>query len=136
MLQRWKRAWTSFKRLPPGRRFQRRYQQQRQRPGGRSILRRALWFGGALAAFAVGVVLMFIPGPAVVFFGISAALLANQSEPVARFLDWLELRLRALYQRARAFWRESSTPRKVRVVLGGALVVLGAGLALLPLVRN
>ncbi len=136
MFQRWKRAWTSFKRLPPGQRFQRRYQRQRRQPGGRSIWRRALWLSGALAAFAVGVVLMFIPGPAVVFFGVSAALLANQSEWVARSLDRLEVRLRALYEQARAFWRQSSTLQKVRVVLGGALVVLGAGLALLLLVRN
>jgi hypothetical protein len=106
MLQRWKRTWRSFKSLPPGQRFQKRYEQQHQKPEGRSPWRRALWLGGALVAFAVGVVLVFIPGPAVVFFGISAALLANQSKSVARSLDWLELRLRALYQRARKLWHD------------------------------
>jgi hypothetical protein len=104
MLQRWKRAWSSFKKLPPGKRFQARYRQEREKPEGRSPWRRALWLGGALLAFAVGVVLMFIPGPAVVFFGLSGALLATQSRSVARGLDWLELRLRALYDDARSTW--------------------------------
>jgi hypothetical protein len=104
MLQRWKRAWSAFKRLPPGQRFQEHYRLEQRKPGAKSVWRRALWLGGALVAFAVGVVLMFIPGPAVVFFALAAALLANQSEWAARAMDWLELRLRALYERARAFW--------------------------------
>jgi hypothetical protein len=106
MLERWKRAWISFKKLPPGQRFQTRYRQQHQKPEGRSPWHRALWLGGAVVAFAVGVVLVFIPGPAVVFFALSAALLANQSRWVARSLDWLELRLRALYQRAQTLWQD------------------------------
>ncbi|HVJ14902.1 MAG TPA: hypothetical protein VM686_05655 [Polyangiaceae bacterium] len=108
MLQRWKREWNAFKSLPPGKRFQRRYQQHQRRPESKSVWRRVLWIGGALASFAVGVVLMFIPGPAVVFFGVSAALIANQSRWAARALDWLELRLRALYGQARDLWRESA----------------------------
>ena len=108
MLQRWKREWNSFKKLPPGQRFQRRYQQQQRRPESKSVWRRALWIGGALASLALGIVLMFIPGPAVVFFALSAALIANQSRSAARALDWLELRLRALYGQARDLWRESA----------------------------
>jgi hypothetical protein len=110
MLQRWKREWAAFKRLPPGERFQRHYEQQRRRPGSRSPWRRAAWLGAAFVAFAVGVVLMFIPGPAVVFFALAAALIANQSRRAARSLDWLELRLRALHRRAATFWRETRRP--------------------------
>jgi hypothetical protein len=43
----------------------------------------------------VGVVLVFIPGPAILFFLIAGALLAVQSLGVARALDWSELRGRA-----------------------------------------
>jgi hypothetical protein len=39
--------------------------------------------------------LVFIPGPAILFFLIAGALLAVQSLGVARALDWSELRGRA-----------------------------------------
>jgi hypothetical protein len=55
----------------------------------------------ALLAFAVGVVLAFIPGPAVVFFGIAAALLASESMTVARALDRVEVWLRGAWRRLR-----------------------------------
>ena len=53
----------------------------------------------AASCFAVGVVLAFIPGPAVVFFGLTAALSATQSRWVAERLDHAELYLRALWKR-------------------------------------
>jgi hypothetical protein len=53
----------------------------------------------ALLSFAIGVVLAFIPGPAVVFFALSATLLATQSLRVARILDRTEVWLRS--QRAK-----------------------------------
>jgi len=52
----------------------------------------------AVVSLAVGIVLAFIPGPAVLFFALSAALLGAQSRWVARRLDAAETA-------ARRFWR-------------------------------
>jgi hypothetical protein len=45
-------------------------------------------------AFALGVVLAFIPGPAVLFFALAAVLVATQSRWLAERLDRAEVKLR------------------------------------------
>ena len=84
-------------------------------------------------SLAVGVVLMFIPGPAVLFFALAGALLASHSMPVARALDWLELKLRAALAKGRAWWSRASPAKKSAVVLALLLVVAGIGAAALEL---
>jgi hypothetical protein len=103
VIQRWKRqlrkGWTELKASKPGERFQDTYHRQKQADRGRSAAARWLRPIVALLSFAIGVVLAFIPGPAVVFFALSATLLATQSLYVARALDRTEVWLRA--QRAK-----------------------------------
>lgn len=96
--------WHRLKDSPPGTRFQAFYVRQQRHAKG---LGKALYLTGALASFAVGVVLVFIPGPAFVFFILSAALLATQSSWVARHLDALEVKGRAAAAHLRARWRRS-----------------------------
>jgi hypothetical protein len=48
----------------------------------------------AVLSFAIGVILAFIPGPAVVFFALTGALLAGQSERLAKKLDRAEVGFR------------------------------------------
>jgi hypothetical protein len=99
LIQRWKRqlrkAWTELKASQPGERFQEAYHRQKRADRGRSAAARWLRPVAALLSFAIGVVLAFIPGPAVVFFALSATLLATQSLHVARALDQTEVWLRA-----------------------------------------
>jgi Putative transmembrane protein (PGPGW) len=45
---------------------------------------------------AAGFVLLFIPGPGLVFLFVGAFLIAQQSLLAARALDWSELRLKKL----------------------------------------
>lgn len=59
----------------------------------------------AFVAIAIGVVLMFIPGPAILFFLIAGSLLATESLAIARLLDGLEVKLRALWQWIKRRWR-------------------------------
>jgi hypothetical protein len=94
-LARLKDHWHAFKLLPPGERFQKHYRQHRQSEAGKSPVRRILYAVVGVVAFAVGVVLMFIPGPAILFFLIAGGLFATQSLWVARALDWTEVRIRA-----------------------------------------
>lgn len=102
-LKRWKRrlsqGWAKIKASKPGERFREVYERQKLADQHRSAVLRWLRPLLALLSLAIGVVLAFIPGPAFVFFGISAALLATESLYVARALDRTELWLRA--QRAK-----------------------------------
>jgi len=95
MLARLKEHWSAFKRLEPGKRFQTHYRQHRQSEAGKSPVRRVLYVMAGVLAFVVGVILVFIPGPAILFFLIAGGLFATQSLFVARALDWSELRTRA-----------------------------------------
>jgi cobalamin synthase len=72
----------------------------------------------ALVSFLIGVVLAFIPGPAVVFFALTCALLAVLSPWAARRFDVLELYLKRYYRRFRrwrARRREARARRSLRV---------------------
>ena len=86
-----KRSWADFRSAEPGTRFQRFHDAHRS---ARRPWLRAVYLGFSFASFGVGVVLTFIPGPAVVFFVLSAALLAAQSAWLARRLDAAEAWLR------------------------------------------
>ena len=67
MLERAKRTWRELKGSPEGHRFEMHYRRERERRGGSSPLRRAISLVAAIAAIAIGVVLVFIPGPAIFF---------------------------------------------------------------------
>jgi len=95
-----RRRWRAFKALPPGERFERFHEQQKDAPAWV----KPVMIVSALVSVAVGVVLVLIPGPAFVFFGIAGALLATQSAHVARALDHAEVWGRSLMARARDRW--------------------------------
>lgn len=118
MQLRFRRQWNSLKRAEPGRRFQERYHAHRRDAGGRNLLRRLVYLLMAAVFTAIGVVLAFIPGPAILFFFLAGAMLASDWLWMARFLDWLELKLRAGWKRARAKWRR--LPPAGRVALAAA----------------
>ena len=93
MLPKVKKNLRTMKSDRPGHRF--RNQHKRAAADGASNgWERALFIGGAVVSFAIGVVLVVLPGPAFVFFIISGALLASQWRPVAVLMDHLELSLR------------------------------------------
>jgi hypothetical protein len=123
---------TAFhKMLPagrPGERFRNRYHQHRkskQRGLGGMVVRFIL----AAVCLVIGFVLVFIPGPAVVFFLIAGALLATDWLPIARFLDWGEVHARRLGKHAKKIWARMAMPARVALVtvavLGGAAMSLG-----------
>jgi len=91
--------WTELRRSPTGRRFRRFHQAN---AAHRSGWARWLTWLAALLSFVIGVILVFIPGPAVVFFALTCALIATQSHWMARHLDRSEVRGRAVWRRYRA----------------------------------
>lgn len=96
-----KKALERLKRHEPGERFGAFYREQHHQP----VWVKVVLFALAFVAFAIGVVLAFIPGPAVVFFALSLALLSVQSRFVARMLDRAEVRGRKILASLRAWWR-------------------------------
>lgn len=109
----------------PGRRFVDRYEAAREARRDGAWGHRFTRFLGlvvALAAFTVGLILAFIPGPAIVFFLLSGSLLAAESRGLARLLDWGETRLRALWKWGKHHWGQ--TPTWGRAVLVTLVVCL------------
>lgn len=93
--------WQTLKRSRPGRRFRDRYEASRRGASRGTFVQRVVRVTLAAAAIAIGVVLVFMPGPAVLFFALAGALLASESRSVARFMDWCEMKLRAAGSRLR-----------------------------------
>lgn len=107
MGQRFKQHWQTVFRGKPGRRFQDRYaeaEKSRTSAGWGQHGRRFLLLFVALASLIVGALLMFLPGPAILFYFFAGTLLAGESLYVARLLDWAEVRLRALWKWGARHW--------------------------------
>src|SRR5688572_9189417 len=85
-----KEEWRRFRRMPPGRRFQIHYKEQKLARQSSPGFLHALPLLLVPLLVAVGVVLMFIPGPAILFFFLAAVLLTSHSPWLARILDGAE----------------------------------------------
>jgi hypothetical protein len=96
-----KKNWTELSRERPGRRFQNRHRKQDRSGSGTS---RALKLAAAIALLVGGAVLLVVPGPGSVLIVIGAALLAEESRIVARFMDRAEVRTRRWIRGAHAWW--------------------------------
>jgi hypothetical protein len=60
---------------------------------------------------------------------IGAGLIAEESYLAARTLDWIELRVRRLADRARRRWKSASPALKARIVVDAAFAAAGSALA-------
>jgi len=100
-----------MKRDRPGERFKNEHRRAAKR-GLRQGWMRAVFFLAAFVSAAIGVVLVFIPGPAFLFFIFSGALLAIQWWPAAKALDHAEKKGRPLWRRLKA--RFAGKPRRSR----------------------
>ena len=96
-----KDRWRELKQYPPGERFEQFHVAEQQR----SRWVKLAYMGAALLLLPIGVLFAFIPGPAVLFFALSAALFATQSLWLAKRLDRGELWLRKTWVTARGWWR-------------------------------
>jgi hypothetical protein len=126
-----RKEWRAIRDAEPGERFEKHYRRTHDVPGARKYA--VLYWLGALVAFAIGVVLVFIPGPAILFFLIAAALVATQALWLARRLDRAEVALRRWGRAFKAWWRRRALLQKVALGAGAALVamsVVAAGLFL------
>lgn len=108
----------------PGHRFQDHYEHEKHGQGGRSSRGRAWRIALGVALVALGVVLCVIPGPGLPLVFVGGGLLAAESRFVARIMDWLELRVRAVWRWALARWKR--LPLWGQIIVGTLLVAGGA----------
>lgn len=118
-------SWRELKRGRPGHRFQERYRRARCKreqcgPGQRIVMLVA-----GLIALIIGLVLCVFPGPAVPFFFISGGLLAAESRPIARFMDWSEVMCRRILAWGKRQWRRMPVFGRVGVLIAGACCSAG-----------
>ena len=95
MIDQLKQSYRELKASPPGKRFQ---ELHRRRARG-SEARRPLVLSAATIVLATGVVFLIVPGPGIPLVILGFSLIAQELLPVARALDWLELRLREAFGR-------------------------------------
>jgi len=120
MPQTWKQRWLALTDGTPGRRFEDRYvaaRKARRSGDWGHRLTRLLGLAVALVSFGIGVILAFIPGPAIVFFLLTGSLLAAESRSLARLMDWGEVRLRAMGRWGRRHWRQMPAAGRVGIVV-------------------
>jgi uncharacterized protein (TIGR02611 family) len=119
MVERMKRHWREFKESKPGQRFKERYRRRQEAERGHIIWRIFLITLGAVIALG-SLILAPLPGPgwATVFIGLM--ILGGELLPAARFLDWLEVRLRELWRLVQRVWRASLLGKVSVVVLAGS----------------
>ena len=122
MIRKMKRVLQEFKESKPGRRFQDRYRRRQEKEQGHTARRIFLIILGAIIAVG-SLVTAPLPGPgwATVFLGLM--ILAGEFLPAARLLDWLELRLRNLWNFIQYVWRSSASGKVAVVVVA---VILAA----------
>lgn len=120
-----KRQWRAFRDGKPGQRFVDRYDRTKQLRKSQSWGRRWIEPVAAIVSLAIGVILTFFPGPAIVFYFAGAGLLAGESRKLARGLDWSELKLRQAFRWAKRWWGRASWIAKLAVIFLAACAAAG-----------
>lgn len=120
MFDRFKSQWTALKRSKPGHRFQDRYERNKRSKNAPKAIWRIVRVIAAAGLVALGVVFMFIPGPAIVFFALAGALLSTDSLPVAKALDWCEVRGRKIGRWIAKRWNPLPAAAKITIGAIGA----------------
>ena len=117
------RSWRHFINTRPGDRFQVRYYRRQQSAPGRLSMLFNLVAGGVLVIFST--FFGWAPGPGLLTFLLGLALIGGEFLPVARFLDWAEVRLRKLAHFVAVLWRTSFAGKALIIM---TIVVCGAAL--------
>jgi uncharacterized protein (TIGR02611 family) len=132
MVEQMKRHWREFRESEPGERFKERYRRRQETERGHILWRIFLITLGTIITVG-SLILAPLPGPgwATVFVGLM--ILGGELLPAARFLDWLEVRLRRLWQLVHKVWRASFLGKVAVIVLAVlcAAVIVYVGYLLL-----
>ncbi len=109
MIERMKESWRRFKASKPGYRFQDRYRRHQESEHGWLDPRKFLYVVGGLVIALGSLLLGALPGPGTLTFFLGLGMIAGEFRPVARLLNWAEMRVRKLGRWIRDTWRSSAT---------------------------
>ena len=115
--------WKQFTADPPGHRFERRY--ERLRGGGAH--QTAFRIVAGLALLAIGIVLLFIPGPGTLVILGAVGLFAGDSRRLSRLLDRGEPPARRVLSRVVGWWRGLRRGTRAAIFAAGGAAVLALG---------
>lgn len=113
-----KREWKQFRASPPGERFEAYHERVKHERGAATVVRLVL---GILLTLA-GIVMLFVPGPGILFIFFGLALVGARSRPVASALDATELWMRKAGHGLKAWLKKLPWP----ALVGLGVVVLAA----------
>ena len=123
MFGRTKESWRRFKASKPGHSFQERYRRRQESEHGWRDPSKLLYVVVGLIIAVGSLVLGVLPGPGTLTFFVGVGMIAGEFRPVARLLDWAEVRVRKLGRWLRGIWR-SSAVGKILVVSVAAICVV------------
>ncbi len=122
MIGRTKESWRRFKASKPGHRFQERYRRRQEREHGWRDPRRLFYLVGGLIVAVGSLLLGVLPGPGTLTFFLGLGMIAGEFRPIARLLDWAEVRARKLARWVVGIWRSSAAGKALVVSVGGVCV--------------
>ena len=115
--------WRRFRDDPPGRRF--RNHNDRVSHHSRALVAARVALGVVL--IAIGLVLLFVPGPGVVVIAFGLGALAGRSKRLAGWLDRAEPTVRRWSDAVNRRWRELPAVARVGIVVAAAAVIAAGG---------
>ncbi len=127
MIERTKQSWHAFKDSEPGRRFQDRYDRRQDAEHGRWTMGAVFNVMLGVAIAVAGLLLVPAPGPGWIITFLGLGLLGSEFAPMARTLDWTEVKLRSAAGWANDVWVQSSVVVKAVLVLVGGLCLAALG---------
>src|SRR5215203_4568541 len=120
MITRTQQSWRHFRASKPGRRFQDRYRRRQESEHGWTDPWRLFYVVGGLILAVGSLAFGVLPGPGMLTFFLGVGMIAGEFRPVARLLDWSEVRAREFGRWVGGIWR-SSAAGKVLIVFVGAI---------------
>ena len=124
MIGRTKESWRRFEASKPGHRFQDRYRRRQESEHGWRDPRKLFYVVGGLIIAVGSLLLGVLPGPGTLTFFVGLGMIAGEFRPVARLLDWAEVRVRKLGRWVRGIWRSSAAGK---VLVGSVAAICVAG---------
>ena len=120
MIERTKENWRQLKESDPGQRFQDRYTRRQETSHGQWDKRSVINIVLGIAIALVGLLLIPAPGPGFIVAFLGLGLLGSEFAPIARALDWAEVKARAVADWAKEVWERAPLVVKALLVLVAA----------------
>ena len=118
-----KEDWRHLKHGEPGQRFKDRYYLSQRRYRGRFTFWRVLNIGVGSGIALGGMLMVIAPGPGWLAIFLGLGMLGGELLPVARFLDWIEVRARTLVRWVGVSWNSIPVVGRVLIVLAILMIV-------------